>query len=186
MIHVSASPAQRTWTKIPLQGQPWSGARGRTARSSAPTPPRRGPPAGGAPPLPPGLSQPRPVSRNRAWRRAPHRPCQGRVVRNPIEMRENEAEAAARGPKDENTALEPRRPRRLVLGRVGPGLRGRHPQERPQLSGPRLRAHELAHEVPPGALRLLRRQFLLMEYAHCKTPSLYVPVLCSLVAHVNC
>ena len=84
----------------------------------------------------------------------------------------------------ENTALEPRRPRRLVLGRGGPGLRGRHPQEHPQLSGPRLRAHELAHEVPPGALRLLRRQFLVMEYAHCKTPSLYVPVLCSLVAHV--
>ena len=59
-----------------------------------------------------------------------------------------EEEAAARG-------LEPRRGGGEVLGRGGPGLRGRHPQAHPQLRGPRLRARELAHEVPrrgsPGA-----------------------------------
>ena len=59
-----------------------------------------------------------------------------------------EEEAAARG-------LEPRRGGGGGLGRGGLGLRGRHPQAQPQLRGPRLRARELAHEVPrrgsPGA-----------------------------------
>ena len=54
---------------------------------------------------------------------------------------EVEEEAAARG-------LEPRRGGGGALRRGGPGLRGRHPQAQAQLRGPRLRARELAHEVP--------------------------------------